>query len=96
MICYRALNCSMNCHNNCCTEEDRQHGQSKRPAPNKSTTEIDTHIDDVGDISALQVMENTSFVQVGQQGHVGTHLEFRGVHRLAVVDVHGSFLRGES
>ena len=63
---------------------------------NVSTTETDTYVDDVGDVSALQVMEDTSFVQVGKQGHVGTHLEFRGVHWLTVVDVHGSFLRGES
>ena len=38
-------------------------------------------------------MEETSLVEVGQEGHVGTHLEFRGVHGLTFVDVDSSFLR---
>ena len=57
-----------------------------QPTVTKKTT--NTHVDDVGDISALQVVEDTSFVQIGKQGHVGTHLELRGVHWLAFVDVH--------
>ena len=57
-----------------------------------TTTEV-TYVDNVGNISALQVVEETSFVQVRQQGHVDTHLKLRGVHRLALVDDHCSFLR---
>ena len=54
-----------------------------------------TYIDTVGLVSGFQVMKETSFIQVGQEGHVSTHLEFRGVHGLAIIDVDSSFLREE-
>ena len=58
----------------------------------KIMTDEDTYVDTVGLVSGFQVVEDSSLVEVGEEGHVGTHLEFRGVHRLAVVDVHSSFL----
>ena len=57
------------------------------------TSDSITHIDDVSHVSGLQVVEDTSFVQVGQQRHVGTTFELGGIHGLTVVDVRCPFLK---
>ena len=52
-----------------------------------------TYIDDLGYVTGLQIMEDTSFVEVGKDGHVFTHLKLGGIHGLGIVDVNGDFLK---
>ena len=44
-----------------------------------------THVDQTGDVTSPQVVQDGGLVQVGQVSHVGVLLELRGVHLLQEV-----------
>ena len=55
-----------------------------------------THVDKAGTVSALQVVENRSLVQVGHVGHIVDLLVFGRVHLLDVILLHRPRLKTET